>query len=320
MNIKRMIDALRSLKLEIGSDGRNRRWLNPLGTKTGRNSPSTNRYIFGLPHTMRSFIKPGPGMALAQLDIGNEEIGVAAALSRDPQLIADYLTGDVYREFAKAALGITDVNKRQRQVYKGCVLGRIYGMGSKTLARNLGISPDEASRILQMMKGRYAVLNEWLERVLHKVAHCQPIVCKLGWSLTPKGKPGEMTSFLNYPMQANSAELLRLIFIRSAHIPIIGCAHDSFLIEDTVERIEQTVAEMREIILQASRDLFDFELRVDCNPATDIVRWPDRFIDDREREDGMKHWNWLMELINEQGDTNPAEAVDLAGRSRSSAA
>jgi hypothetical protein len=314
---KRMIDALRSLKLEIGSDGRNRRWLNPFGTKTGRNNPSTNRYIFGLPHTMRSFIKPGPGMAIAQLDIGNEEVGVAAALSGDPQLIADYLAGDVYREFAKAALGLTDVNKRQRQVFKGCVLGRIYGMGSKTLARNLGISEEEARRILQMMKDRYPVLHEWLDRVLLKVAHCRPIVCKLGWSLTPKGKPGEMTSFMNYPMQANSAELLRLIFIRSGHIPIIGCAHDSFLIENTIERIEQTVAEMRDIILQASRDLFDFELRVDCNPDTDIVRWPDRFVDEREREDGMKHWNWLMELIDEQGSADAAEPGDLAGDGRS---
>jgi hypothetical protein len=174
---KRMIDALRSLKLEIGSDGRNRRWLNPFGTKTGRNNPSTNRYIFGLPHTMRSFIKPGPGMAIAQLDIGNEEVGIAAALSGDPQLIADYLAGDVYREFAKAALGLTDVNKRQRQVFKGCVLGRIYGMGSKTLARNLGISDEEARRILQMMKDRYSILHEWLDRVLLKVAHCRPIVC-----------------------------------------------------------------------------------------------------------------------------------------------
>jgi hypothetical protein len=129
-----------------------------------------------------------------------------------------------------------------------------------------------------------------------------------------------MTSFLNYPMQANSAELLRLIFIRSGHIPIIGCAHDSFLIEDTIERIEQTVAEMREIILQASRDLFDFELRVDCNPATDIVPWPDRFVDEREREDGMTHWNWLMELINDQGSADPAEIGDLAGDGRTGAA
>src|SRR6516162_1000296 len=87
---KRMIDALRNLKLEIGSDGRNRRWLNPFGTKTGRNNPSTNRALFGLPHTMRSFMKPGPGMALAQIDYGSQEIGVAAAYSRDPQLMSDY--------------------------------------------------------------------------------------------------------------------------------------------------------------------------------------------------------------------------------------
>ena len=62
---KRMIDALKNLKLEIGADGRNRFWLNPFGTKTGRNNPSTNRALFGLPHTMRSFMKPRTGMALA---------------------------------------------------------------------------------------------------------------------------------------------------------------------------------------------------------------------------------------------------------------
>ena len=32
---KRMIDAVKNLKLEIGADGRNRFWLNPFGTKTG---------------------------------------------------------------------------------------------------------------------------------------------------------------------------------------------------------------------------------------------------------------------------------------------
>ena len=67
---KRMIDALKNLKLEIGADGRNRFWLNPFGTKTGRNNPSTNRALFGLPHTMRSFMKPPPGMAIAQVDYG----------------------------------------------------------------------------------------------------------------------------------------------------------------------------------------------------------------------------------------------------------
>jgi hypothetical protein len=48
---------------------------------------------------------------------------------------------------------------------------------------------------------------------------------------------------------------------------------------------------------QASRDLFGgFELRADCK-ARDIVRYPARFIDKREMEASMRHWNRLMELI-----------------------
>ena len=150
---KRMIDALKNLKLEIGADGRNRFWLNPFAQKTGRNNPSTNRAIFGLPHTMRSFIKPRPGMAIAQVDYGTQEVGIAAALSRDPQLLADYQAGDVYRSFAEASLGILDPTKQQRQIYKATVLGRIYGQGPAALARNLGIS---RSRAVSMMKWTHA--------------------------------------------------------------------------------------------------------------------------------------------------------------------
>jgi DNA polymerase family A len=301
----RMIKALGGLKLEIGSDGRNRFWFNPFGTKTGRNNPSTNRCIFGLPHTMRSFMKPPPGMAFAQVDVGAEEIGIAAALSGDSVLMADYLTGDPYRQFAAAALGILDPTEQQRQVYKGTVLGRIYGLGAASLARNLGISRSEAERIIDQMIARYPVLNAWLERVTTKAAHCVPITCTLGWSLTATGQPGEERTFLNFPMQANGAELMRLVIIRAgaAGLRLIGCAHDSFMIEDTIERILDSVTKLQAIVRQASRDLLGgFELRAGCKPDRDIVRYPDRFVDKRELEEGMRHWNRLMELIAEQED------------------
>jgi hypothetical protein len=194
---KRMIDTLGDLKLEVGTDNRNRFWLNPFGTKTGRNNPSTNRSIFGLPHTMRSFMKPPPGMAFAQVDYGAEEIGEAAALSGDPTLMADYRSGDPYRQFAAAALGILDPTEQQRQIYKSVVLGRIYGMGAATLARNLGISKAEANRILEQMRARYPVLNVWLERVLIKAAHCVPIICTLGWSLTASGRRTDISELSN---------------------------------------------------------------------------------------------------------------------------
>jgi DNA polymerase family A len=299
---KRMIDALKNLKLEIGADGRNRFWLNPFGTKTGRNNPSTNRAVFGLPHTMRSFIKPPPGMAIAQIDYGTQEVGIAAAGSGDPTLIEDYKTGDVYRRFAADALGILNPTEQQRQIYKATVLGRIFGLGVNSLARNLGISRAQAQRIIDQMVARYPVLDAWLERVAIKAAHCVPITCALGWSLTATGRPGEERTFLNLPMQGTAAEIMRVVFVRASHLPLIGCAHDSFLVEDTIEHIEATVAEIQEIMRKVSRDLLGgFELRADCKP-TDITRYPDRFIDKREREDKMQHWNWLMTLIGGDDD------------------
>ena len=57
---------------------------------------------------------------------------------------------------------------------------------------------------------------------------------------------------------------------------------------------------------KASRDLLGgFELRADCKPQ-DIVRYPDRFVDKREREDGMRHWNRLMALIEDEDDGRSA--------------
>jgi hypothetical protein len=302
---KRMLDAFTRLGLEIGTDGRHRVWMNPFGTKTGRNNPST-KALWGLPHTMRSFMRvTTPGMAIAQVDFSSEHIGIAAALSGDPTLIADYLSCDPYRQFAAAALGITNPTKLQRQVYKACVLGRIFGMGADTLARNLGISRVQAQRILDQMSARYPVLNAWLERILIKAAHFVPIACTLGWSLTASGRAGEERTFLNFPMQGNEAELLRLVFARAGDLPIIGCAHDSFILEDRADQIEQTVWQMQEIMQAASRDLFGgFELRADCEPDEDITYYPDRFIDKREREDGMRHWNWLMRLIEEAESDN----------------
>ena len=48
----------------------------------------------------------------------------------------------------------------------------------------------------------------------------------------------------------------------------------------------QTAFRLQAIMRQASRDLLGgFELRADCKPKRDIVRYPARFVDKREIED-----------------------------------
>ena len=290
---KRMIDALKNLKLGIGSDGRNRFWLNPFGTKTGRNNPSTNRAIFGLPHTMRSFMRPGPGMAIARLIMVPRNLAWVPFYPAIRLRSKTTLNGDVYRRFAKASLGVLNPTEQQRQVYKAVV------SQASSLARNLGISRAHAQQIIDQMNARYPVLNAWLERVITKAAHCVPIICTLGWSLAATGRQGEERTFLNFPMQANASELMRLVIVRASKLRLIGCAHDSFLIEDTIDKIEKSVAEMQQIMRKASRDLLGLKLRADCKPD-DIVRYLDRFVDKRECENGMRHWKWLMTLIEEE--------------------
>ena len=50
-------------------------------------------------------------MALAQADFGAQEVGIAAFLSGDSVLIADYFSGDPYRQFATAALGVQSLQQ-----------------------------------------------------------------------------------------------------------------------------------------------------------------------------------------------------------------
>src|SRR3712207_7908245 len=44
-----------------------------------------------------------PGMALAYVDFSSQEMGIAAALSRDEALLEAYRSGDIYMSFAKQA-------------------------------------------------------------------------------------------------------------------------------------------------------------------------------------------------------------------------
>ena len=54
--------------LAVGAEGRNRTLLSPFGARTGRNTPSNTKFIFGPAVWLRGLIRPDPGKALAYID------------------------------------------------------------------------------------------------------------------------------------------------------------------------------------------------------------------------------------------------------------
>ena len=100
---KAMLCQLRTIKLTIGKDRRNRYSLIPCKTVTGRTIASSTKAIFGIPRLIRSLIRPLPGRVLVYADYAQQEIAVAAALSGDRAMQRAYRSSDPYISFAVQA-------------------------------------------------------------------------------------------------------------------------------------------------------------------------------------------------------------------------
>src|SRR5262249_50730113 len=149
------LDDVRPDELAVGRDGRNRVPLCPFASKTGRNQPSSTRFIFGPATWLRGLIKPGPGRAIAYVDWAQQEFGIAAALSGAPAMMSAYQSGDPYLAFAiQAGQAPGDATRethgRVREQCKTCVLGVQYGMGEAGLAQRLGQPAALARTLLQL--------------------------------------------------------------------------------------------------------------------------------------------------------------------------
>src|SRR5262249_16792221 len=79
---------LRLESLAVGNDGRNRSLLSPFASRTGRNQPSSAKFVFGPSTWIRGLIKPPPGMGVAYIDYSQQEFGIAAVLSGDKNMLA----------------------------------------------------------------------------------------------------------------------------------------------------------------------------------------------------------------------------------------
>ncbi len=299
--LRHSLGAMRLNDLEVGADGRARTLLSPFRAKTGRNQPSTSKYIFGSATWMRGLIRPSEGVAIAYLDFSSQEMAIAAALSGDAAMWRAYDSGDPYMQFAiDAKLAEPGATKKThgtiRQRCKAVVLGVGYGMGPQGMALRAGISEIEASQLLNLHRETYRTFWAWSEANVNAALQGGELTTAFGFRIRlDRNNTPNTRSLLNWPMQANGAEMLRLACLKIHETGVKLCApiHDAVLIEAPVELIDEHVEIARQAMIWASAMVLNGKT---CRVDADIYRYPERYMDE---ERGVTMWNRVMELIGE---------------------
>jgi hypothetical protein len=293
--LRASLSQMRLAELAVGHDGRNRCLLSAFQAKTGRNQPSNSKFIFGPAVWLRGLIRPAPGSAVAYLDWSQQEFGIAAHLSGDPNMIAAYSSGDPYLAFAKQggavpADGTKVTHAAAREQFKACVLAVQYGMGEVALAQRIGQPVVCARELLRMHRATYRTFWRWSDAVVdHAMLHGY-LYTAFGWRLHTGSNPNAR-SLRNFPMQANGAEMLRLACCYATERGVSVCApvHDAILIEAPLEELDAAIATAQGAMADASEAVIGFRLRSDVK----IVRFPDRYADERGAEMWAKVWGLI---------------------------
>ena len=278
--LRRTLGMMRLTDLEVGSDGRNRTLLSPFGTVTGRNTPSNSKFIFGAAKWLRGLVQPPPGYGIVYLDWSAQEFALAAALSGDERMLADYAAGDPHLEFAKTArLVPPDATKAthpvMRERCKQTNLGVLYGMRARGLAYRLGMTVADAEELLRMHKGAYRRYWAWSDAMVPTALMRREIHTAFGWRMITSRHTKNGT-LMNWPMQSHASDMMRgaAVAATESGLAIAAPIHDAFLLLAPLGALDADADAMRGIMEVASEVVTDgVRVRVD----TLTIRYPDRY-------------------------------------------
>jgi len=298
--LRATLGRMRLIGLEMGSDGRNRCSLMPFQAITGRNLPSSARFIFGPARWLRGFIAPPEGYGLAYLDFASEEIAIGAALAHDDCLAEHYSSGDPYMRFAiSAGLAPADATKDThggvRDARKSLFLGIGYGMQAPSLAAKAGLTLAEAKELIELHSATYRAFAHWRMDTVDRALLTGRMRTAFGWQR--RGcETARPTELMNWPIQSTGSHLMQVVCIAATEAGIeVACpVHDAFLIVSPLECLDHDIAYMTEIMRRASEVVAGgLRIRVDQK----IVR-AGRYMDARGR--GM--WDRVMELLQRRDE------------------
>lgn len=231
-------------------DGRARPTIYTIGTDTGRMScVRPNMQQLSREGGVRAMITADPGFMMIGADFKNVELRVAAALSGDPNLTRMIAEGeDIHWNIARLVYGPQATKSHRYRVKRG-VFGRLYGGGLATLADQMGVYPDVAQRMIDVLDSEFGVLSQWSEFMRGQVRAGNTQFPAYSGRIIhlPKAFPHKAP---NYAIQGTARELLVDAMVKWAETPWADCTllpvHDEvdvFVPEADAERATLALVE-----------------------------------------------------------------------------
>ncbi|MFO0556461.1 MAG: DNA polymerase I [Polyangiales bacterium] len=227
-----------------------------------------------------AFIAP-PGWKLFAADYSQIELRVLAHLSKDPILVDAFSKGeDVHTRTAVEIFKVpaSEITREQRTRAKTVNFAVIYGQGDSALARQLGITRDEASRFIDAYFRTFKGLTQYLDRIVEQARAGEGVRTVLGRrrflptiSSENKGLRAQAERMAkNTPIQGTSADIMKVAMIRIQReldakklaTRMILTVHDELVFESP----ESELAEVEPLVkgIMESAVKLDVPLVVEC--------------------------------------------------------
>lgn len=253
--------------------------INPLQARTARMSVS-NPPLQQLPsgdHTIRDAVIADPGMKLWSADYEQVELRVAAAMANErnmKQSIADGV--DLHDATARAIFGDA-FTKAQRKISKATNFLVCYGGGADALARNAGISLNDAKNAIERFRRQFPAIGRYSKQLQERASGGRRLVTTASGRQLPVDGD-RLYSAINFVIQSSARDVLAqslLAMVDAGLVPgreLLLPIHDEVLGQIEPERFK----EVSEVIRDAMT--MDF-LGVRLDAAADLIgeRWGDAY-------------------------------------------
>src|SRR5262249_35295931 len=224
-------------------DGRLRCGILPFAQRSSRNS-TVRPNLMGIPGDLRPLFLPDEGHVLVQFDYSQQEPGVAAYLSGDVGLLADFRDGDVYMNtgrrmgLVRHGMSPAEVRAVRNGVIKSLMLSIIYGKSAGGIARDLPCRLHDAKLHLIHFEAAYPRLFRWLRSYVSQSMQRgwaeNVIGFRAAFDVRDPSQRGHVArSCQNFPIQSSAAACFQ---VTGLHLAEFGAdirlpIHDAYLLQ-----------------------------------------------------------------------------------------